>query len=57
MTQTAASKIFQGWRSGEILKVYRALAVGCPDEDEFAINAPIGPVPHPILKTIHAAML
>jgi 23S rRNA pseudouridine1911/1915/1917 synthase len=55
MTQTAATKILQAWRSGEILKVYRALAVGCPLEDDFSVNASIGPVPHPILKTIHAA--
>jgi 23S rRNA pseudouridine1911/1915/1917 synthase len=55
LTQTAATKIFQAWRSGEILKVYRALAVGCPDKDDFAINTSIGPVPHRILKTIHAA--
>lgn len=55
MDQTAATKIFQAWRGGEILKVYHALAVGCPNEDDFTINAPIGPVPHRILKTVHGA--
>ena len=54
-TPEAASKISQAWRSGQILKVYRALASGCPANDEFEVDTPIGPVPHRILKTIHAA--
>jgi 23S rRNA pseudouridine1911/1915/1917 synthase len=37
--------------------MYRALASGCPAQDEFDIDTPIGPVPHKILKTIHAACL
>lgn len=55
LTRNAASKVFQQWRGGEILKAYRALATGLPVDDEFQVNVPIGPVPHPILKTIHAA--
>jgi 23S rRNA pseudouridine1911/1915/1917 synthase len=55
MTREAASRISQSWRCGEILKVYRALAAGCPAGDELEIDIPIGPVPHRILKTIHAA--
>jgi 23S rRNA pseudouridine1911/1915/1917 synthase len=55
ITPEAASKISQAWQGGQILKVYRALASGCPVEDEFDINTPIGPIPHQILKTIHAA--
>jgi 23S rRNA pseudouridine1911/1915/1917 synthase len=51
----AASKIYQAWRSGDILKVYRALASGCPDSEEFEVDTPIGPVPHRILGSIHAA--
>ena len=51
----AASKISQAWRSSQILKLYRALASGCPADNEFEINTPIGPIPHRILKTIHAA--
>jgi 23S rRNA pseudouridine1911/1915/1917 synthase len=55
ITPDASSKISQSWRSGRILKVYRALATGRPIADEFEVDAPIGPVPHPMLKTIHAA--
>jgi 23S rRNA pseudouridine1911/1915/1917 synthase len=46
---------FLRWRSGQVPKVYRALASGCPARDEFEIDIPIGKVPHPVLKTIHAA--
>jgi 23S rRNA pseudouridine1911/1915/1917 synthase len=55
MTPEAASKISQAWRCGRILKVYLALASGRPANDEFEVDIPIGPVPHRILKTIHAA--
>jgi 23S rRNA pseudouridine1911/1915/1917 synthase len=54
-TRDAASKVSQEWRRGDVLKVYRALASGCPDRDEFEVNTPIGPVPHRILKSVHAA--
>ncbi len=53
----AASKISQAWRCGQILKIYRALASGCPAMDEFEVDTPIGPVPHRSLKTIHAASI
>jgi 23S rRNA pseudouridine1911/1915/1917 synthase len=55
ITPEASSKISQAWRGGQILKVYRALATGCPTSDEFAVDTPIGPVPHRVLRTIHAA--
>jgi 23S rRNA pseudouridine1911/1915/1917 synthase len=55
MTAETASMISQAWSSGQILKVYRALACGLPASDEFEVDTPIGPVPHRILKTIHAA--
>jgi 23S rRNA pseudouridine1911/1915/1917 synthase len=35
--------------------VYRALASGCPESDAFSVDIPIGPVPHRILRTVHAA--
>ena len=54
-TAEASSKILRLWRSGDVVKIYRALASGCPKKDEFDIDVPIGPVPHPVLKTIHAA--
>ncbi len=55
MTGETASKILRAWSSRDVVKTYRALAAGCPNEDEFDIDAAIGPVPHPMLKTIHAA--
>ncbi len=55
MTRETASKILRAWSNRDVVKIYRALAAGCPQEDEFDINTAIGPVPHPILRTIHAA--
>ncbi len=55
ISRVAASRALQSWRDGDVLKVYRALCTGCPQDDEFFIDVPIGPVPHRILKTIHAA--
>jgi 23S rRNA pseudouridine1911/1915/1917 synthase len=55
LTQEASSVTSKAWRCGQVLKVYRALAGGCPASDEFEIHTPIGPVPHQILKSIYAA--
>jgi 23S rRNA pseudouridine1911/1915/1917 synthase len=54
-TSHAFSTLSEQWRRGGILKVYRALVAGCPADDELAVDRRIGPVPHPILKTVHAA--
>ena len=54
-TRDATSKIFEHWRTGNVRKTYLALAEGCPDKDSFDVHIPIGPVPHPILRTVHAA--
>jgi 23S rRNA pseudouridine1911/1915/1917 synthase len=54
-TSQASSKVSEAWRRCEILKVYRALVAGWPARDEFAVDVPIGPVPHPILGTVQAA--
>jgi len=43
------------WRKSEVRKVYRGLADGVPREERFDIDHPIGPVPHPMLGTVHAA--
>ncbi len=43
------------WAALEIVKRYRALASGSPSSDAFRVEAPIGPVPHPLLGTVHAA--
>ena len=50
----ARSSICAAWRRKEVGKIYRALASGCPVEDSFIIEAPIGPVPHPKLGTVNA---
>jgi 23S rRNA pseudouridine1911/1915/1917 synthase len=55
LTPEAASGVAQAWRRNRILKIYRALVSGCSAKDEFDIDTPIGPVPHKILKTVHAA--
>jgi len=43
------------WRSGRVEKTYRALVSGIPRERRFAVEAPIGLVPHPRLGSVHAA--
>jgi 23S rRNA pseudouridine1911/1915/1917 synthase len=54
-TPRAHAKLSGEWRRGRVLKVYRALVQGLPEKDAFSVNVPIGRVPHPLLKTIHAA--
>jgi 23S rRNA pseudouridine1911/1915/1917 synthase len=56
-TQEAFGKISQAWRNLKVVKVYRALAKGSPPKDAFDIDVPIGVVPHPVLKAIHAASM
>lgn len=51
----AASAVARDWRRHAVVKVYRALVVGCPVRDEWRIDVPIGPVPHPLLGSVHAA--
>jgi 23S rRNA pseudouridine1911/1915/1917 synthase len=50
----ARSLLGAALRKNEIIKIYRALATGVPGEQEFSITAPIGPVPHPKLGTLHS---
>jgi len=38
----------------QVRKRYRALAVGAPAWDHATITEPIGPVPHPLLGSVHA---
>jgi len=54
-TPTAARLLTASWRRGEVRKVYRALTQGVPRENEFTVEAAIGPVPHPLLGSVHAA--
>jgi len=42
------------WRAGAVEKEYRALVSGVPAMESFTVEAPIGPVPHPDLGSVHA---
>ena len=50
----AAKALERSWRERRVSKVYRALLQGRPGRDSFVVDAPIGPVPHPRLGTVHA---
>ena len=54
-TARARSALCAAFRRSEVLKSYRALASGIPALERFPIRTHIGPVPHPLLGTIHAA--
>jgi 23S rRNA pseudouridine1911/1915/1917 synthase len=51
----ARKALMKQWSANEVGKRYRALAKGFPDQNEMTITAPIGPVPHPLLGSLHAA--
>lgn len=44
------------WRHGDVAKIYRALVSGVPGPREFTVAVPIGPVDHPRLGRMHAAV-
>jgi len=54
-TRAAASELARAWRDHDVKKTYRALGVGETRTGMFAIDVPIGPVPHPLLGTVQAA--
>jgi 23S rRNA pseudouridine1911/1915/1917 synthase len=54
-TQAAGAALQIAWRGHRVEKRYRALGSGIAIQDAFDITAPIGPVPHPWLGTLHAA--
>lgn len=54
-TRHARTTLISQWSTRAVGKRYRALACGAPGWDELAIDAPIGPVPHAVLGTLHAA--
>jgi 23S rRNA pseudouridine1911/1915/1917 synthase len=54
-TPRARAGLTRQWASRRVVKRYRALAVGNPPRAELEISIPIGPVPHPLLGTVHAA--
>jgi len=53
-TAAARRAVAQQWRDGGVGKEYRALVTGHPAEASFAVDARIGPVPHPRLGAVHA---
>lgn len=55
-THDAASTLLRAWRDHDVKKRYRALASGVIASDAFPVDAAIGPVPHPELKTVFAAL-
>jgi 23S rRNA pseudouridine1911/1915/1917 synthase len=55
-TREARAGLTSQWVAREVLKRYRARAVGSPGAGKrFDVDTPIGPVPHPLLGTVHAA--
>ena len=53
--QQARAAVVQQWSTQQVVKRYRALAVGSPGWDELSVSTPIGPVPHALLGSLHAA--
>ncbi len=49
------TELMRQWSAREVGKRYRALASGLPVWDEITISEPIGPVPHTLLGSVHAA--
>ena len=54
-TPGAGRTLSQAWREHEVTKTYRALVSGHPGADAFLVEAPIGPVSHPGLGSVHAS--
>jgi 23S rRNA pseudouridine1911/1915/1917 synthase len=53
--QTAGAELTRQWSARKVGKRYRALASGVPEWAEMTISTAIGPVPHPLLGSVHAA--
>lgn len=54
-TRHARATLIGQWSTRAVGKRYRALAAGSPAWNELAVDVPIGPVPHALLGTLHAA--
>jgi 23S rRNA pseudouridine1911/1915/1917 synthase len=52
---TTRTAMMRQWSANKVGKRYRALAGGLPALDEMSLDTPIGPVPHALLGSIHAA--
>ncbi len=53
--QGARRELIRQWSGNGMVKRYRALASGSPEKYAMTIDLPIGPVPHELLGTVHAA--
>ncbi|WP_240741752.1 RluA family pseudouridine synthase [Deinococcus sp. KSM4-11] len=51
----AGSALARDWRDHAVRKTYRALVSGVVGPNALTVTAPIGPVRHPRLGTVHAA--
>lgn len=51
----AGAALSRAWREHAVSKTYRALVAGVVEPDVLTVTAPIGPVTHPRLGTVHAA--
>ena len=54
-TAVARRAVSAAWRTGRVVKVYRALVSGAPERSAFTVDAAIGLVDHPRLGRLHAA--
>lgn len=52
----ARRTVSAAWRDGSVVKIYRALVSGVPERREFTVETPIGPVDHPRLGRVYAAV-
>ena len=55
-TDQARRGIAKAWRSGAVVKRYRALVTGVPSREAFDVDTPIGLVEHPRLGRVYAAV-
>ncbi len=53
---SAHTELSRQWSERSVFKRYRALAGGMPETDSFPICVSIGPLPHPLLGSIFAAV-
>jgi 23S rRNA pseudouridine1911/1915/1917 synthase len=55
-TAEARRALAKAWRTGAVVKRYRALVSGVPSRDAFDVDTPIGLVAHPRLGRVYAAV-
>jgi 23S rRNA pseudouridine1911/1915/1917 synthase len=55
-TGEARRAVAKAWRTGAVVKRYRALVSGVPSRDDFDVDTPIGLVDHPRLGRVYAAV-